>query len=958
MNRDELIEKINKGGTRELIGELEALISEEYDETQMFQLALLYLVDDNVSKGKKVAKKARMLFPSGELCVSFDKMLDSIQNNKTREFCNEYLGINEIEENKKRVAQESREETLLQVLSINKRKKEAREVPESIKEYFTEVVGLSGIQNELGKFYKSLRLQNERKQSGFNGEIIPLSNFIICGQRGSGKKTLAGIISQMLFDFGIRGNAIPIELKARELADAVNGDGPRGLSELFAKYSDCTIMITCCEDLSDENTINAMLAFRTVQELFEIVKKKSDSVSFIMLGTNEGIKGICGDYPILQEIFYGTLKIEPYTTAELLEIGRRIAKKKALLLDETAEAALLGEIKKNYKSELFMNAISVNRYIENAARNMADRYYESDDDSETAKILLKKEDFDTTEEEETIEDLLSELDNLTGLTEAKKQVRKRIDALTIEKQRREMGIESSEYKESLHMVFTGNPGTGKTTVARIIAKIYYHLGILANGDRFIECSRSELVGQYVGHTAKQVQGKVREAMGGVLFIDEAYSLCRNESDSFGHEAVDELIQAMENNRDNLVVILAGYKKEMKEFLKSNPGFGSRIRNYIEFEDYSTDEMSEIFRKMVVKNGLHLENGSDNYVTHMISQRSRDKDFGNARGVRNLFEEVRECMNARLITSQREQGEISREAYNLIRNEDLEKVSGKTLEKEETLQELLDQLDGMIGLEGAKAKVREIIEGIRAKQYMAEIGLTDNSNLGTLHMMFLGNAGTGKTTIARLIGKIYKQLGVLKGNAFIEAGRKDLVAGYTGQTAIKVEKLVEEASGGILFIDEAYNLINNSGGNVDTFGMEAVNTLLAEMENRRDSLMVILAGYAEEMHRFMDANQGLSSRVPNEVVFDDYSSEDMILIFKKMLVDRGLKVGEVSDDDIGHKIRNEKGQTKDFGNARGIRNIVDRVERQKNSRIVRMLNDGLKPDKECVSTIVLEDLEDA
>ena len=159
------------------------------------------------------------------------------------------------------------------------------------------------------------------------------------------------------------------------------------------------------------------------------------------------------------------------------------------------------------------------------------------------------------------------------------------------------------------MLFLGSPGTGKTTVARLIGKIYRQLGLLPRGDCLVECTRKDLVGQYVGWTAKAVQKKVKEAMGGILFIDEAYAVCTGDKDSFGKEAVNELIAAMENNRDNLLVILAGYTREMEEFMDSNPGFRSRIRNKILFEDYSADEMVDIFKGMIKGNsrGFRLHN---------------------------------------------------------------------------------------------------------------------------------------------------------------------------------------------------------------------------------------------------------------------------------------------------------------------------------------------------------------
>ena len=261
-------------------------------------------------------------------------------------------------------------------------------------------------------------------------------------------------------------------------------------------------------------------------------------------------------------------------------------------------------------------------------------------------------------------DYLADLQSLVGLNRVKEDVQSLRNLIQIQTLRAQQGLPNTQV--SYHCVFTGNPGTGKTTVARIIAGIYKEMGLLKKG-HLVETDRSGLVGEYVGQTAPKTNAKIDEALDGVLFIDEAYSLVGGEND-YGAEAIATLLKRMEDNRDRLVVILAGYTDEIKEFIDSNPGLQSRFNRYIHFNDYSTAELLDIFKLNLKKSRYKIKRDAFELLEQKIAcaVSGKDKNFGNARYVRNTFERIIQQQANRLA----KQSSIVSEDLSLITKEDI------------------------------------------------------------------------------------------------------------------------------------------------------------------------------------------------------------------------------------------------------------------------------------------------
>lgn len=569
-----------------------------------------------------------------------------------------------------------------------------------------------------------------------------------------------------------------------------------------------------------------------------------------------------------------------------------------------------------------------------------------------APIILGEDD----DPSEQFEDVMAKMDALIGLKEIKTQVRNHARYIQFLQLRKEKGFEEKE-GINVHSVFIGNPGTGKTTVAGMMGKLYKKMGLLSKGHVY-EVDRVDLVGEYIGQTAPKVKEVIEKARGGVLFIDEAYALARSNDDSkdFGREVIEILVKELSNGPGDLAVIVAGYPKEMKHFLDSNPGLKSRFKLHFEFQDYLPQELSQIATYACQEKGIILTEDAKKKLDEIIldAYRRRDRTFGNARFVYDLLEKAKVNLGLRIMAMP-EPENLESPLLSIIQLEDvtpLAVTSGRETPNipvdEALLQDSLNELNRLIGMEKVKAQINELVWLVR---FYRETG-KDVLNSFSLHTVLVGNPGTGKTTVARILTKIYKALGMLERGHMIETDRQGLVAGFMGQTAIKTAEKVDEAMGGVLFIDEAYALTARIGPQGD-FGDEAIQTLLKRMEDHRGQFFVFVAGYPDNMEQFLKANPGLNSRFDKVLKFEDYLPEELSQIAHMMLAEHNLMPTPEAEAHLKaylgflYEFRD-----KYFGNARTVRGVVQEAVKNQNLRLA-----ALPPEARDATAIHLLSYED-
>lgn len=543
------------------------------------------------------------------------------------------------------------------------------------------------------------------------------------------------------------------------------------------------------------------------------------------------------------------------------------------------------------------------------------------------------------EEQNVVSETLAELDKMPGMSQIKEKMKDIIECAQLQKLREEQGLPKVEI--SRHLVLQGPPGSGKKTVARLLGQIYYDLGITKN-PQIIEVDRGDLVGSVIGETALKTKKAVEAARGGILFIDEAYTLSKGDGNDFGQEAIDTLLKCMEDHKDDLIVIVAGYTELMSKFINSNPGLKSRFKTCIDFKDYTAEELYQIFLLLCQKHGMTIETTALEDLKKHFEKMAKNKglNFGNGREVRNYFENTVIAHQAHRIAMMKEP---SKEELSCIKYSDFN-FDQQDVRTEIT--EALNELSQMVGLKRVKEEVNTLLSLAQNRKQREENGYAAEAI--NMHMAFLGNPGNGKTTVARIMAKLLYNMGFIGEDKIVEVSSPDLIAGYTGQTAMKTRDVIINAMGGVLFIDEAYALNSTAGG----FGDEAIAVLLKYMEDYHENLVVIVAGYEDEMEKFLNSNSGLRSRFPNVIHFEDYTADELLQIFELLCHKKQYAMTSEAKQLLHSFIKSHKSEFR--GNGRDLRNLFEKVQKKQAFRLAK----EEKCTAKMLMEIVKEDIQEA
>lgn len=532
------------------------------------------------------------------------------------------------------------------------------------------MIGMNLVKSRVNDFYRFLKYQKERKEKGFQTKDELSLNMVLTGNPGTGKTTLARLLAKIYHELGVLPREEVIETDRSQLVGAFVGQTEENVRAIVERAIGGVLFIDEAYSLKRAGQTGNDYGQTAIDTLVSLLTGKEYGGKFavILAGYPEEMRVFLNANPGLRSRFpqSNLIHLEDYSNEELIQIAEKVAGENDFILSEDAKKEVQYRIEKERVDETFGNARTARNVVLEAIFKKGSDNQIKDQDI-LHYTLLEKEDFLVTATVKK-EPPIDQLNHLIGLSSLKEEMESLISFVKMQQFRRNKGLPTVPIQ--LHSVFTGNPGTGKTTVAKIYSELLQECGFLKRG-HLIVTSRADFVAGYVGQTAEKTKGKIKEALGGVLFIDEAYSLLGHSPGDFGKEVIDTLVDEMTKHHDNLVVVLAGYPNEMEHLLRSNPGLRSRFKKFFHFPDYETSELISMIKEYASRYQYLLTESATNLLYTTLKEH---KFNGNGRFATNLVDELIQIQATRIMNGSKKDELLEKALY--LEVEDVEKTLNK------------------------------------------------------------------------------------------------------------------------------------------------------------------------------------------------------------------------------------------------------------------------------------------
>lgn len=544
----------------------------------------------------------------------------------------------------------------------------------------------------------------------------------------------------------------------------------------------------------------------------------------------------------------------------------------------------------------------------------------------------------TNSDNNSIKSLFEEFDNLVGLHNLKQSLRDFISYLEFVKERKAKGIETNE-NISANCIFLGNPGTGKTTVARILGRFFKAIGLLKNG-HVVEVDRASLIGEYIGETAQKTEKVINQALGGILFIDEAYSLKRDKnSNDFGQEAIDIILKRMEDYKDKFFVIAAGYPELMEKFINSNPGLKSRFTHHFYFDDYNSSELAEIFKIFSEKEKYSFNEDAEKFLIEKLDSLidNTDGSFGNARFIRNLFSETKIELSKRYHLLEDEEKDFN--SLNTILISDIQSAwlninnrNNSVVKSNEKIDRYVNEINNLVGLSSVKTTFNRIIASIKVDKLKSEKSISSVHK--TYNSIFIAEPGSGTSTVARLFAKSLFASNKLSKGQLIEID-SSLFSGLSKLDAyLTMDELFKKLSGNVILVND----VTASLQCLKHFSDSLLQYFLKKLYLMNDEVTAILSGTREEIEIIIESFPVLESQFPNKFEFEPYTNRQLLEIALSICQKKNYQLDEGAWQQLLELIDEmRQGKNRNFYNARSIKELLNRAISIQEDRILSMPN---------------------